>query len=177
MLDFRLWLEDTHDFSSVQVDFPEGISRQIVRFGKDLIDDGDIYKSDGEYGREDEVHVTVLYGLHDRLPDKVREILKDEDPITLRLGSTSVFNNNPEFDVVKLGIESDDLHRINSKLCRNCEYTNDYPKYQPHCTLAYVKKGTGKKYSGNDSFKGKELRFGSVIFSSKTGKKTRISLG
>jgi len=34
---------------------------------------------------------------------------------------------------------------MNKKLCK-LEYTTDFPKYEPHVTLAYVKKGTGVKY-------------------------------
>mgnify|MGYP003352094323 CR=1 FL=1 len=48
----------------------------------------------------------------------------------------------------------DKLNALNKQLCK-FPYTNDYPDYKPHITIAYVKKGLGKKYL--DIFNNKSL--------------------
>ena len=161
-----------HEFSSTQVNLPESIAGKIHRWGCQFIPNSDIYP---EEGREDEMHVTVLFGLHDNEPDDVEEALEGESPIKLTLGKTSIFEAE-KYDVVKLGVESDDLHRINAKLRDRCEHTMTYPEYKPHCTIAYVKKGMGKKYIGNDKFAGTKLEIDEVLFSNKRREKISIRL-
>jgi 2'-5' RNA ligase len=54
--------------------------------------------------------------------------------------------NNKNFDVVKFNVvPSFTLQNLNSKLSE-FPNSNEYPEYKPHITIAYVKKGSGKKY-------------------------------
>ena len=161
-----------HEFSSTQVNLPESIAKKIREWGRQHIASGDIHP---EEGNEDEIHVTVLFGLHDNEPDEVEEALTDEPPVRLTLGKTSIFECD-DYDVVKLDVESEDLHRINAKLQKHCVYTATHPTYKPHCTIAYVKKGMGKRYAGDDTFAGTELEIGEVLFSNKNREKTVIAL-
>ena len=84
----------------------------------------------------------------------------------------SLFENE-EYDVVKMDIKSKDLKKMNKRLRDNFEYTSDYPEYHSHLTLAYVKKGKGKKYTTkiNDKIK---LIPDKYIYSSPEFKKTTI---
>ncbi len=52
----------------------------------------------------------------------------------------------PDYDVVKFDVESEQMSKLNKLMTDNFDYTNDYPDYHPHMTVAYVKKGMGKKY-------------------------------
>ena len=52
----------------------------------------------------------------------------------------------PANDVVKFDIISSDLDNLNKLMIDNFDYTNDYPEYHPHTTIAYVLPGKGKKY-------------------------------
>lgn len=165
-----------YDFSSTQVNLPTRISNKIIAWGKKKIDDEDVYQVREKFGREDEIHVTVLYGLHDEKPDAVRTLVEMESPIELELGEVTAFTTNPSFDVVKLTAISPDLRRIHNKLKENLEFTSDYPKYQPHCTIAYVKSGTAANYIGEAPFQGEKITLDHIIFSSKNGEKTRIKL-
>jgi 2'-5' RNA ligase len=66
----------------------------------------------------------------------------------------------PDYDVVKFDVKSKDLVKLNKLLTDSFEFTTDYPDYHPHMTIAYVKKGTGKKYNTNQKeidMSGKEL--------------------
>lgn len=167
-------LEKTeHEFSSTQVDLPKSLSQKIAKWGKDFIDEDDIDPTEGRQNQND-IHVTILYGLHTDNPDDVRNTLKGAKPFEIILGKTSVFECE-KYDVVKLDIESKDLHKLNKKLS-SCEHTNNYPEYKPHCTIAYVKKGCGKKYVGNTEFKGTKVKINNVVFSDKSRNKTPISI-
>lgn len=162
-----------HEFSSTQVNLPGSIASKIRHWGHQFVSDSDV---DPEEGREDEVHVTVLFGLHDNEPDDVEAALEGEGPIKLTLGKTSIFECD-KYDVVKLDVNSEDLHRLNAKLRDHCEHTQTHPQYKPHCTIAYVKKGVGKKYIGSDKFAGTKLEIDEVLFSNKSRVKTAIRLG
>jgi 2'-5' RNA ligase len=167
-----------YDFSSSQVDLPPEIARRVIKWGKENIPDDQLkVDEDGGKGRENEIHVTVLYGLHDATPYKVERAIKDVKPFKIELGTTSVFTNNDDFDVVKIDVISPELHRINKILRDNCEYTNNYPDYKPHVTVAYVQKGKGWQHGRKDDFFGVKWTADEIIFSSKTGKKSRIVLG
>lgn len=127
-----------------------------------------------EDGREDDSHVTILFGLHGDDPSEVVELLKNEPPILLTLGRTSLFQNE-DADVLKLDISSTDLHWLNKKL-RALPHTDTHPDYVPHSTLAYVKSGLGKKWSGSDALSGTQAMIDHVVHSSRSGIRTKIPL-
>jgi hypothetical protein len=41
----------------------------------------------------------------------------------------------------------------------NLDYENEFPEYNPHLTLAYLKKGFVEKYEGKNDFIGKKLSY------------------
>ncbi len=142
---------------------------------QDVIADEDLYLPEGEaefYGREMKPHVTILFGLHDDIPDAdvEEEINKIKEP-KLKLGKVSDFKND-KFEVLKFDIVSDDLHTLNKKFSE-FPHTTDYPNYHPHCTIAYVKKGMGDKYIAelNKLDKIKALT-NKVVYSRANGKKS-----
>jgi len=111
-----------------------------------LIKDEDIHEGD-QYGREDGPHVTLLYGLHNDVEDsEVEELVKQFTPIKLTLDKVGIFPGD-EYDVVKFDISDKNLTKYNKMLRDNVEYTNDYPDYKAHLTIAYVKSGKGKEIS------------------------------
>lgn len=165
-----------YSFSSTQVNLPSEISKKIIDWGKKNIKDEDVYQVGNKFGRENEIHVTVLYGLHDDSPNSIRRLIEKEPPVELSLGDITAFTNNEEFDVIKITVISPDLHRIHKKIKSNAKFTNDYPKYQPHCTIAYVKNNTSSNYVGKDPFNGEKIKLDYITFSSKNGTKTKIKL-
>lgn len=151
----------------------------VMRWGKDTIREKDIYcpPNDLIHGREDEMHITLLYGIHSQAPEETLSILSEQNPFEVRLGRVSIFTTNEEFDVVKIEAISPSLFYFNHLLKTNVSNTPNYLVYRPHVTIAYIKKNT--YYSnliGSDNFKEWRWTANTVIFSSKNGQKTPIRL-
>lgn len=118
------------------------------------IDEDDIYIEEGKnYGSQSRPHLTLLYGIRPQVTDEqILECFKGftEDDFKVNINGVSIFDTNDNFDVVKLGIEiTPKLKEINRKLSK-LPNSNPYSEYIPHITLAFVKKGTGKKYINPD---------------------------
>lgn len=161
-----------HSFSNTQVQIPGWHAAAIKRLGK-RIPDSEL----ADDGREAEAHITVKYGLDDEKPSReLRRALAEFGPVKAKFGKTSLFQND-DADVVKLDINSPDLHRLNKLIAKTVETPgNTHPTYIPHATLAYVKPGMGKKYKGDATLNGQEVTFNSVMFSGKNGHQESIPL-
>ena len=130
----------------------------------------DVYDDEPGHGLELESHITALYGIH---TDKFSEV-KSKVNLKLcqfKLKGLSLFKNE-KYDVLKFDITSKDLHELNKQLCESLEYTNSYPDYHPHLTVAYLKPGTGKKYTKLKSdIIGQSWTSNTYIFSDKNSNK------
>lgn len=114
----------------------------------------DIYTSEEEgnpCGLESEPHVTLLYGIHDKVveDDRVLEACMKFHIGDIILHNVSLFENE-NYDVLKFDVRypingGAFLHNINSELTK-LPNTNNYKDYNPHCTIAYLQPGSGKKY-------------------------------
>lgn len=167
-----------HPYSSVQINLPSILADQIVRWGDHAIKDSDIYcpPNDMIHGREDEIHITLLYGVHSQSPEQVQFLLAREQPFEVRLGRISIFTTHDEFDVVKIEAYSPSLFYFNHLLKSNLQNTPNYDTYRPHVTIAYIKKNLYSNLIGNSDFKDWRWTAQSVIFSSTNGEKTAIRL-
>jgi 2'-5' RNA ligase len=161
-----------HKFSSTQVNLPAEIADRIIAFGR-RVPDADL----AEDGREDKPHITVKYGLHGWDAKFAEQALAGEKPARVTFGKVSLFETNPDFDVIKVEVKSDDLHRLNKKVSESQPVTDTHPTYRPHATIAYVKKGKGARYVGNDFLEGKTVTLSSVTFSGRDGERVEIPLG
>lgn len=171
-----------YPFSSVQLDFPREARDYFLAKTQGLIKKTDLYQPNTpRYGFEDRPHVTVLYGLHDDVPGmELVDLIETYPRFTVVLGKISLFRgnqNNNDFDVVKSEIDCSDLHVLNSEIADICEYTNDYPEYIPHATIAYVNQGTCDDLEGSAAVSGLAMPVQTLVFSSKSGYKREIHLG
>lgn len=167
-----------YDFSSCHVDVPTLLAKEIADWGKVHISDEEIYVTyeDPTFGREDEIHITVLYGIHTDNYDEVKSILENAGPAKIILGKTEVFSNPFKFDVLMIEAFSNELIYLNNKLREQLKFTNNYMQYNPHVTVSYVKKGKGWKHRGVNLWEGQEFVCNYAVFSAKNGVKQRISL-
>jgi len=114
-----------------------------------VIKEDDLFIEDDKFGREDEQHITILYGfLEDTNVETIKEYIKNTQSVDFLIKGVSIFENE-KFDVVKLSIESENLNELNKYFSENYKNENKFPDYIPHMTIAYVKKGEGKKYVKN----------------------------
>lgn len=174
IINWKIFLERREqEFSSTQINLSKDISDKIISWGQDNISDEELYNKEG-FGREDTIHVTVLFGLHIVTPILVRKIIKDFPAIRTTLGRISIFESE-EYDVVKIDIHGNDLHLLNKKLS-DLPHTKTHPRYYPHVTIAYVKKGCGKKFVGDKEFEYTKIILNDFVFSSKDRKYTHIKL-
>lgn len=160
------------EYSSTQVQLPENVGKRMKEASA-RIPDADL----AEDGREEDPHVTVKYGLHGEDAEEVRKLLAGEGPIRVKLGKSSLFEND-DADVLKVDVESEDLRLLNAKIAA-LPNSDKHPDYKPHATIAYLKPGSGKKYAGKPvpGVSGKEVVIDRLTFSGKNGEKVEIPLG
>lgn len=141
-------LEGSFDYATTDIKLPDEVADFIIEWGRLNIPNDAL----AEDGRERYIHVTVKYGLTDHeLPPELKEIAKTTQPFSIFMGVVSLFTTNPKYDVVKIAVESPSLRRLNQRVS---ELPNEdqYPEYLPHCTIAYVAKGTCDHLEGDDPF-------------------------
>jgi len=161
----------SYDYHSVQININKMLSEKDYFF-YDLqarIQEKNLYidPEDNSLGRENQPHVTVLYGLtDDRDCFRIGKFLKKIPYFYITLGKISLFTNDPNYDVVKVEIISPELVLISNKIRDNCDNENKYPDYQPHMTLAYVKKGALIN-TENNIYEGKKILVKEFEFSHK----------
>lgn len=157
---------------------PEVIADEVMLWGYKKVKDKDLYTPPEDYihGREEEPHVTVLYGIHSQLPTEVTKLISNGLSFDIKLKNVSIFTNNAMFDVVKVEAISPSLNYFNSLLRNNVGNTQYFNNYQPHVTVAYIKKGKCSDLCGGADFKDVKWNVNTVIFSSKNGEKTPIRL-
>lgn len=152
--------------SSTQLTLSRKDAAPVLAFGEsipkaELYDSVDPEWSDGAL--ETDPHVTVLYGLTKHEAAPVAKAIADHGPVTVTLGKMSLFESE-DYDVLKIDVESPELRALNAKLSK-LPNENSFPDYKPHMTIAYLKKGEGKKYVGDDTFEGKKITFDTMTFS------------
>jgi len=112
-----------------------------------LILEDDLYRVEEKFGKEDQPHCTILYGLKDTEFDHklIVQLLTNLQPIEFTFTNVSLFENSEDYDVVKFDVDSPALVQLNDAF-NGLPNESTFPLYHPHITLAYVKKGAGKKY-------------------------------
>ena len=168
--------EKPQSFGWVSVKVPGNISKKMIKFCKD-ISKNELYTETGssKYGIETDHHITVKYGIHSKNANEIKKILNNENSGEITLNKITMFDND-DYDVLKIDVKSNDLTRLNKKISNNTKITDSFPTYNPHITLAYLKKDYGKKYINNDLFNNMSFEFNKVIFEDSDDKKTIIKL-
>ena len=147
----------------------------------DEINEDDLYEDpEGkeEYGLEKEPHLTIIFGIHstENEQDTIIKKLEDYKPITLKTGKIGMFETD-KYDVIKIDVKtSKELLKYRKDLIENTKNTQTYPDYTPHITIAYVKKGKGKKYIKKIKVEDIELEFDTIKYSDSNYKKKTIKL-
>jgi 2'-5' RNA ligase len=133
-----------YEFGCVMLEVPVSNWDEITS----SIDPNDIYTDEDKPGISKDPHITLLYGYDNSIiPEMVENILKNfiKEPIEVEIEGIGLFENKT-FDVVKFNIKkSEILQKLYDELSK-LPNSNKFKNFTPHITIAYVKKGTGKKY-------------------------------
>jgi 2'-5' RNA ligase len=134
----------TYDYGCVMVKY--NMSGLFWEDLQDRIKEEELYVEGDSHGREDSPHVTLLYGIHGDVElSEVKELCEDFEPILITFDKVGFFEND-DYDVIKFTVSSSQLSDYN-KVLEKLPHTDEYPDYNPHLTIAYVKKGMGKEIS------------------------------
>jgi hypothetical protein len=146
------------------------------------IDVNDLYicPKAGVYGYDDTPHITALYGVH-ALPNaltKVEALLSSsfaKKEIEVQLTAISVFEQkDKDYEVLKFEVTSPALIALHEALKAEVKHTFMHDTYQPHATIAFIKKGRAKKYTTAKVEPLVKLALGEAIYSDGKGNKTLI---
>ena len=133
-----------YEYGCVMVEVPVSNWDEITSY----IDPEDVYTGgDDSHGIQENPHVTILYGLHEGVTEEdVKSVFEGfTGSINIEVDGIGVFENK-DYDVVKFNVNPDGaLQELHDKLSE-FPNSNSFPDYKPHITIAYVNKGTGKKY-------------------------------
>lgn len=99
-----------------------------------------------DYGLEKQSHVTLVPCLDNDIDiDKLKSYLKPINEYDIVLTDISKFECE-EFDVLKCAVKSKALKDTNKEIVDKFETHSKYKDYNPHMTIAYMKKGMADKY-------------------------------
>jgi len=145
MIKLKLLLEGRYEYGCIMAIIDDEYIRKILDFNYNLIPDKSLYISGREYGREQNPHVTIKYGLTKSYSEEqMKRMLSKVKPFKIQVVGLSTFEND-KFDVVKFDVKSPALDKLNAQFSK-LPNEDKYPEYHPHITLAYCLPGLGKKF-------------------------------
>lgn len=168
-----------YHFSSLYLEPPSTISDRVLQWGRKYIHDNEIFVGkDGQPGgRENQIHITILYGIRYKQGEAVAEVLRDASPMPIKIGAIDLFVHHDLYDVMVLKVESNELRLLNQRLRKAVLYEDKYSDYNPHVTIAFLKKNRGWRHYGKTYFSDLSFVCDSVVFASKDGQKQFLQLG
>jgi hypothetical protein len=157
--------------------FPEAV--KVVEWSEEHIPDDQL----SEEGREHEIHATCLYGFSPILrPRDVAMLVQSfalqtkREKLAIKLGKIGRFKH-PEQDVLKVEVdthEASDLADLHFYLRELLEPRGlvevDYPEFNAHITLAYVKPGALPELDGHGEFEGNVYTTDLLVYSAPDSK-------
>lgn len=148
-------LMEGYKYACAMIELPPKHADFLLGWGRTNIPDNVLYalpEGDGN-GRELEPHVTVKYGITlNEVPHELHQIVQQTPAFPVYMGAISLFQQEG-YDVVKLTVESPWLRQLNARITATLPCEGDkHPNYNPHTTLAYVKKGSCDQLVGQDPF-------------------------
>lgn len=159
-----------HEFGCVMLELPESVSTAIKAMGATI--DPAILAGDGV---EDWPHLTLLYGIVGMSMNDVVEAVRKIDRVDIILRETTAFEND-EKTVLKIDVESPELHRQRARLEGALSFVQTHPTFQPHITIAYLSPERHGDLHGPNELTGKVASITHAVVSMEDGRRVRIPL-
>lgn len=170
----QLFEQKSYDFNSSQLDIGYFMATdKIFNYSLKMIPDS-VLSSDDSRQMVDDIHITVLYGIHTHDFDEFKKVVRDSGVknIKVKLGKISKFVKDEVSDVIYIAVEPDfNLTALRGFLKNNLVNTQTHENYTPHVTLAVVKSNSCDHLLGDDVFVGESIDFSQITFSDKNGNK------
>lgn len=135
----------------------------IQKWSKSYITEDMLYKKEG-HGREEDSHITILYGICVEDPEIIKILLEDVKPLKVSFGKIGFFKSKDGVNPLIIKVESEDLEKLNEKIKKYLNVESTYKEYKPHCTIAYLNDGEAMQFAGDTYFDGMEFTFDEVVF-------------
>jgi len=163
----------SYDNGSTQFQADKKLAEDVIKLGKSIPDE--LIYGWGDYGRETDIHCTVLYGLVSDDTEELRGIIEAFPKFSVTIRDITYFEQD-DHDVMKIDVDGEELHRLHHLIDDNIENVNSYPKYQPHITVAYVEKDLNRDALDHTMFNGDTIDVTEIVVSKKDGTKEVIKL-
>ena len=137
--------EEKYAFLMIGYDTPD-----IIKEIWNGMDENDLYHDEerpDDYGKERETHVTLVPCLdNDVDAETLLKMLRPLHDYRAMLSNVSLFDTNELYDVLKCDVSNDFMHESNKAIRDVFPSHSEFTEFHPHMTIAYLKKGAGKKY-------------------------------
>lgn len=135
-----------YETCSLQIKLPDAYIETVQKWSRKHIPDEILYDDATKtYGRDPRSHITISLGLRDDQIDAYKEIVGEYNGAELSLTEVKVFETN-NFDVILVGVQQDDvLTQLNAKITPLANKKYVRRQFQPHVSIAFVRRGIGKK--------------------------------
>lgn len=166
---------EPHRYATIHVALPPDLAGSLLSIGRTVPDE-----VLAESGREDDPHITAMYGLHGDSPEAVAAVVAAHGPFRVQFGALSLFpaSEGRDFDVLKVGVISDGLVSLHGAIAEALPHTDTHPMYSPHATIAYLAAGEGRAMLAlPNPLAGKPFLVREIVFSSRDGTRTVLPLG
>lgn len=142
-------MSSDYDYAILEAVYSASMIRQLQEFNLRYIDQDDLYYSNEVDGREMNSHITLLYGIREHRPNvpKIQQVLQNHPALNFVdwLGLTKF--EAEDYDVLIIEVKSEVAETLHHDFCNLYpDNADSHPVYQPHTTLAYLKKGLADKY-------------------------------
>ena len=123
---------------------PVNVSERLNESGLDtsvLTNVSDLLPETTNIPGQDNPHVTLVYGLKDEpseIKDQILKIVEESGLKEVTIEKISHFPVSTGFALIALLEKSDELVKVHEDLLKLDHYTQKYPDYNPHMTLAYL---------------------------------------
>jgi hypothetical protein len=169
-----LLAENRYDYGCIMAQIDPEQTRKILDFNYHVIPEDMIYREGVDYGREEDPHVTIKYGLTEHYTQpQIQEMIREVKPFEVMIGRLDIFENE-KFDVIKFNVDGKGLRQLREIFDR-LPNEDKYKEYHPHLTLAYLKKGLCEKFRKKSVRKIAKVLCDTVIYSD-CGNKTQYTL-